>query len=54
MRDPSTIELNFADNPAAIKPTRRALEAIGDKMNVQQNGVILYVPVPKITRGKSN
>lgn len=48
------IVLNFADNPAAIKPARVAIQNMAENVNPQQDGILLYVPIPKITRGKDS
>lgn len=45
------IALNFADNPAAIKPAKDAIIKMAENVNPQQDGIVLYVPIPKITRG---
>jgi hypothetical protein len=52
MRNPGLIAINFSDSPGAIKPAKDALQSMGDHMNIQQDGIMMYVPVPKITRGK--
>lgn len=52
MRNPTTIAINFVDNLEAMGSARSALQsAVGQNVNIQADGFMLYVPVPKITRG---
>ena len=48
MRNPATIAINFVDNLEALQST------VGQNVNIQADGFMLYVPVPKITRGLFN
>lgn len=51
MRNPTTIAINFSDNLEAMKSARSALQStFGQDVNIQADGFMLYVPVPKITR----
>nr|CAD2130992.1 unnamed protein product [Meloidogyne enterolobii] len=51
MRNPTTIAINFVDNLEAMKSARTALQStVGQNVNIQADGFMLYVPVPKITR----
>ncbi|CAK5057727.1 unnamed protein product [Meloidogyne enterolobii] len=52
MRNPTAIAINFVDNLEAMKSARDALQSnVGEHVNIQADGFMLYVPVPKITRG---
>ncbi|KAL3079609.1 hypothetical protein niasHS_013891 [Heterodera schachtii] len=44
------IVLNFADNPAAIKPARIAIQNMAENVTPQVDGIIIHVPIPKLTR----
>ncbi|KAL3082590.1 hypothetical protein niasHT_030604 [Heterodera trifolii] len=44
------IVLNFADNPAAIKPARIAIQNMAENVTPQVDGIVIHVPIPKITR----
>lgn len=52
MRNPTTIAINFSENLEVMKIARTALQStVGENVNIQADGFMLYVPVPKITRG---
>ncbi|KAL3079610.1 hypothetical protein niasHS_013892 [Heterodera schachtii] len=44
------IVLNLADNPAAIKPARIAIQNMAENVTPQVDGIIIHVPIPKLTR----
>ncbi|VDM10711.1 unnamed protein product [Wuchereria bancrofti] len=48
--NPLLVSVDFSDNPSAIKPTRLAIEQ--SKLNVtpRQEGAVLYISLPRITR----
>lgn len=50
MKNPETIVINFTENPSAIKPARIALQNAALCVNPQQEGAILYIPLPKSSR----
>ena len=55
MRNPTTIAINFVDNLEAMKSARAAFQTtVGQNVNIQADGFMLYVLVPKITRGLFN
>lgn len=45
---PNVISINFADNPAAIKAAKVALQSIS--ANPQQEGITLFINLPRMTR----
>ncbi|KAL3083822.1 hypothetical protein niasHT_035281 [Heterodera trifolii] len=44
------IVLNFADNPAAIKPARIAIQNMAENVTPQVDGIVIHVPIPRLTR----
>uniref|UniRef100_A0A9J2PT85 Ribosome-recycling factor, mitochondrial n=1 Tax=Ascaris lumbricoides TaxID=6252 RepID=A0A9J2PT85_ASCLU len=50
LKSPQMVMINFGDNPTAIKAAKLALQKSNLNVNPQQEGVTLYVPVPKMTR----
>ncbi|VDK40955.1 unnamed protein product [Gongylonema pulchrum] len=47
---PLLVSVDFADNPSAIKPARLALEQSNLNVSVRQEGVVIYISIPRITR----
>lgn len=50
LKTPEMITISFEDNPSAIKAAKIALQNAAICANPQQDGVVLFVPVPKMTR----
>lgn len=50
LKNPQLIMINFADRPAAIHDAKLALQKSALNVNPQQEGIVLYVPVPRMTR----
>lgn len=50
LKSPQMVMINFADNPTSIKAARVALQKSSLSVNPQQEGIVLYVPVPRMTR----
>lgn len=50
MKNPETIVINFTENPSSIKPAKIALQNAALCVNPQQEGPILYIPLPKSSR----
>lgn len=50
LKTPEIIMINFTENPAIIKAAKNAIEKSELCANPQQDGVILFVPVPKPSR----
>lgn len=50
LKSPQMVMINFADNPSAIKAARVALQKSSLAVNPQQEGIVLYVPVQRMTR----
>uniref|UniRef100_A0A0K0EKX0 Ribosome-recycling factor, mitochondrial n=1 Tax=Strongyloides stercoralis TaxID=6248 RepID=A0A0K0EKX0_STRER len=44
------VMINFADNPETIKSARIALQKSSLNVNPQQEGIVLYIPVPRMTK----
>ncbi|CEF66241.1 Ribosome-recycling factor, mitochondrial [Strongyloides ratti] len=44
------IAINFSDNPTLIKNAKLALQKSSLNINPQQEGVVLYISIPKMTR----
>lgn len=42
--------LNFASFPEGIKPTLKAIQESGMNLNPQQDGTVIFIPLPKLTR----
>lgn len=49
-KNPSLIAINMAGFPEGLKPVLQAINESGMGINPQQEGTMLYLPVPKITR----
>jgi len=49
-KNPNLIAINMSDFPVAIKPAIRAITESGSGLNPQQEGTMIYVSVPKLTR----
>lgn len=47
---PLLVSVDFSDNPSAIKPARLALEQSKLNVSVRQEGAVLYISIPRITR----
>ncbi|KAJ1372527.1 hypothetical protein KIN20_034703 [Parelaphostrongylus tenuis] len=50
LKSPMMVMINFADNPTAIKWAKLAIQKSHLNVTPQQEGVVLYVPVPRMTR----
>ncbi|KAE9548863.1 hypothetical protein FO519_007925 [Halicephalobus sp. NKZ332] len=50
LKSPQMVMINFADNPSAIKAARVALQKSSLAVNPQQEGIVLYVPIQRMTR----
>uniref|UniRef100_A0AC34R1M8 Ribosome recycling factor domain-containing protein n=1 Tax=Panagrolaimus sp. JU765 TaxID=591449 RepID=A0AC34R1M8_9BILA len=50
LKSPQMVMINFADNPSAIKAAKAALQKSSLAVNPQQEGIVLYIPVPRMTR----
>ncbi|PAV76537.1 hypothetical protein WR25_13661 [Diploscapter pachys] len=50
LKTPHMVMINFADNPTVIKSAKLAIEKSALGVTSQQQGVVLYVPTPKMTR----
>ncbi|KHN76223.1 putative ribosome-recycling factor, mitochondrial [Toxocara canis] len=50
LKSPQMVMINFGDNPTAIKAAKLAIQKSNLNVNPQQEGVALYVPVPRMTR----
>ncbi|VDM54440.1 unnamed protein product [Angiostrongylus costaricensis] len=50
LKSPVMVMINFADNPTAIKWAKLAIQKSHLSVTPQQEGVVLYVPVPRMTR----
>jgi ribosome recycling factor len=49
-KSPQLVVINMASTPEAIKPVLTALAESGMNLSPQQEGTVLYVPIPKVTR----
>ncbi|CAG2103958.1 unnamed protein product [Medioppia subpectinata] len=49
-KSPQLIVLNMASMPEAIKAVLKALNESGMNLSPQQEGNVIYVPIPKVTR----
>ncbi|RWS04315.1 ribosome-recycling factor-like protein [Dinothrombium tinctorium] len=49
-KSPLLIAINVASLPEAIKPILKAIQDSGMNLNPQQEGTMIYVPIPKVTR----
>ncbi|KAG8195509.1 hypothetical protein JTE90_019498, partial [Oedothorax gibbosus] len=49
-KNPNLIAINMTDFPEALKPTIQAIIDSGGDMNPQQEGTMIYLSVPKVTR----
>lgn len=50
LKNPETVMINFTENPGAIKAAKTALQSSSICINPQQDGVVLYIPLPKASR----
>ncbi|CAD5207617.1 unnamed protein product [Bursaphelenchus okinawaensis] len=50
MKNPQMIMINFADKPTAIKDAKVALQKSALNVNPQHEGIMLYIPVPRMTK----
>uniref|UniRef100_A0A7I4XTM7 Ribosome-recycling factor, mitochondrial n=1 Tax=Haemonchus contortus TaxID=6289 RepID=A0A7I4XTM7_HAECO len=50
LKSPTMVMINFADNPSAIKWAKLAIQKSYLNVTPQHEGVVLYVPVPRMTR----
>lgn len=50
LKNSQLVMINFANAPTAIQDAKLALQMSALNVNPQQEGIILYVPVPKMTR----
>ncbi|TKR63513.1 hypothetical protein L596_027331 [Steinernema carpocapsae] len=50
LKNPHLVMVNLADNPAVIKDVRVAIQKSALNVNPQQEGVVMYLPVPRMTR----
>lgn len=48
--NPQTVSISFAENPTAIKAAKQAIEESSLGVTPQQEGLSLFIKVPKITR----
>ncbi|KAK5972060.1 RRF domain-containing protein [Trichostrongylus colubriformis] len=52
LKSPTMVMINFADNPSAIKWAKLAIQKSFLNVTPQHEGVVLYLPVPRMTREK--
>ncbi|MFH4980680.1 hypothetical protein AB6A40_007389 [Gnathostoma spinigerum] len=50
LKSPQMVVINFSDNPAVIKAAKLALQKSALNVNPQQEGIALYIQVPKMSR----
>ncbi|CAD5211275.1 unnamed protein product [Bursaphelenchus xylophilus] len=50
LKTPQLIMINFTDKPTAIKDAKVALQKSALNVNPQHEGIMLYIPVPRMTR----
>uniref|UniRef100_A0AC35TMA2 RRF domain-containing protein n=1 Tax=Rhabditophanes sp. KR3021 TaxID=114890 RepID=A0AC35TMA2_9BILA len=50
LKNAHMVMINFSDNPAAIKNAKLAIQKSALNVNPQHEGVVLYMPVPRMTR----
>uniref|UniRef100_A0A1I7YCN7 Ribosome-recycling factor, mitochondrial n=1 Tax=Steinernema glaseri TaxID=37863 RepID=A0A1I7YCN7_9BILA len=50
LKTPHLVMVNLADNPGAIKAVKLAIQKSSLNVNAQHEGVVLYLPVPRMTR----
>uniref|UniRef100_A0AC34F642 Ribosome recycling factor domain-containing protein n=1 Tax=Panagrolaimus sp. ES5 TaxID=591445 RepID=A0AC34F642_9BILA len=50
LKSPQMVMINFADNPTAIKAARIAIQKSSLNVNPQQEGIVIYIPTPRMTR----
>ncbi|KAK0428617.1 hypothetical protein QR680_010907 [Steinernema hermaphroditum] len=50
LKTPHLVMVNLADNPGAIKAVKLAIQKSSLNVNPQHEGVVLYLPVPRMTR----
>ncbi|KAK6729184.1 hypothetical protein RB195_006306 [Necator americanus] len=50
LKSPTMVMINFADNPSAIKWAKLAIQKSYLNVTPQHEGVVLYIPVPRMTR----
>ncbi|CAI4225246.1 unnamed protein product [Auanema sp. JU1783] len=50
LKSPQMVMINFANNPNAIKWAKLALQKSTLNVNPQHEGVVLYIPTPRMTR----
>ncbi|KAK6045393.1 ribosome recycling factor [Cooperia oncophora] len=50
LKNPTMVMINFADNPSAIKWAKLAIQKSYLNVTPQHEGVVLYLPVPRMTR----
>ncbi|PRD37708.1 UNVERIFIED_CONTAM: Ribosome-recycling factor [Trichonephila clavipes] len=49
-KNPNLIAINMSDFPEALKPAIQAIIDSGSGMNPQQEGTMIYLTIPKLTR----
>jgi len=50
LRNQNTIAINFSDNPSVVKQAKTTLENVMTNSNIVQEGFLLFIQIPKITR----
>lgn len=50
MLNPQVVSVNFTENPAALKPAKLAIEKSNLEVSPQQDGLSLFMHIPKLTR----
>ncbi|KJH53328.1 ribosome recycling factor [Dictyocaulus viviparus] len=50
LKSPRMVMINFVDNPSAIKWAKLAIQKSHLNVTPQQEGAVLYIPVPRMTR----
>uniref|UniRef100_A0A914XZR5 Ribosome-recycling factor, mitochondrial n=1 Tax=Panagrolaimus superbus TaxID=310955 RepID=A0A914XZR5_9BILA len=50
LKSPQMVMINFVDNPTAIKAARNALQKSSLNVNPQQEGIVIYIQTPRMTR----
>ncbi|KAL1131014.1 hypothetical protein AAG570_012252 [Ranatra chinensis] len=49
-QNPKTISINMSAFPQMIPPVLKSISSSGMNLNPQQDGTMIYIPVPKVTR----
>uniref|UniRef100_A0A0K0G0Z5 Ribosome-recycling factor, mitochondrial n=1 Tax=Strongyloides venezuelensis TaxID=75913 RepID=A0A0K0G0Z5_STRVS len=49
-KNPHMVMIDFSENPVAIKNAKLAIQKSALNVNPQQEGVVLYIPIPRMTR----